>query len=182
MYLYNFGPRIQTLGQGGPLVSVVGGVQQVSAEGAKLLQQLFTNRYPQISGSWTAATGATAPAFDPNADLWGYIASQTPSPGTPQTVYDQLQSMPDKSLFLIDQQSSQAAIAGQPVDVVYAIAKNQNIVNVVARAGASYARLLPVGGAAAQPTAPAPKKAASAAPIVAGLSLAALIAILAASA
>jgi hypothetical protein len=183
MYVYDFGPRIQTLGQG-PLVSSVGGVQQVSSDGAKLLQALFTNKYPYPTGAFSLSTGAATPtAFDANADLLGYqtVDTSAAAGGTLQTVYDQLQSMPDKSLFLIDVNSAQGAIAGSPNPVVYAIAKNPNVVNVVAREGSSYARLLStVTGA--QPGAPAPKKATSAAPIVAGLSIAALIAILAASA
>jgi len=183
MYVYDFGPRIQTLGQG-PLVSAVGGVQQVSNEGAKLLQALFTNKYPYPTGAFSLSTGVATPtAFDANADLLGYqtVDTSAAAGGTLQTVYDQLQSMPDKSLFLIDVNSAQGAIAGAPNPVVYAIAKNPNVVNVVAREGSSYARLLPASGAGAQLGAPAPKKT-NAAPIVAGLSIAALLAIIAASA
>lgn len=182
MYLYDFGPRIQTLGQG-PAVSVVGGVQQLSADAAKLLQQLFTNKYPYPTGSFSLATAVATPtAFDPSADLLGYqTVDASAAAGATQTVYDQLQSMPDKSLFLVDVNSANGAIAGSPNPVVYAIAKNQAVVNMVAGPGASYARVLPMGGAA-QPGAPAPKKTSSAAPLVAGLSIAAILAIIAASA
>jgi len=185
MYLYNFQPSIRTLGQGGPLVSVVGGVQQLSSEAAQALQTIFLGRYPQLTGSWSAATGATAPAFDQNADLWGYIASSTsPDPNVVnQTVYDQLQSMQDMGLFLVDTASAQAALSGQPVNVVYAIAKNQAIAGMVAGPGGSLARILPPGGT--QPgTAPGatPKKKSAAPAVAAGLGLAALIAIIASAA
>lgn len=186
MYLYDFSsrPRHQFLGQG-PLVSVVGGVQQVSSDGAKLLQTLFTNRYPQPTGAFSYSKDVAVPtAFDANADLLGYIASSTApqAGGINQTVYDQIQSMPDKSLFLVDIPSAQAAIAGQPTDVVYAIAKNQGIASFAAGPSSSYARLLPVGGGAAPGVAPKAAPKSNAAPIVAGIGIAALIALIAASA
>lgn len=129
--------------------------QALPEESAKLLLQLFMNRYPQLTSSWYAKTASTAPAFDPNADLWSYIASST---GSGQTVYEQYQSMPDKSLFLVDKASAQAAIQGQPVNVVYAIAKNQAIAQVVAGPTSSLAQLTPSGAAGGAPSKPTPKK------------------------
>lgn len=189
MYLYDFSSRpscrscgdrrVQTLGQG-TNVTVVGGVQQLSSDASKLLQTLFTNKYPQLTSSGTLVGGAQ-PAFDTNADFWSYVAVPTPQEAgnVQQTVYDQLQQA--KSLFLVDVNSANGAIAGSPNPVVYAIAKNEQVAAMLAGPGASLARVVP-SGAAAQPTPTPTKKASSAAPVVAGLTIAAIIAIIAATA
>jgi len=193
MYLYDAyvqrppcRPCASALGLGQPAVSsVVNNQQRVSADAAKILMQLFLSRYPQLTSSWTAATNAAQPSFDPNADFWSYVASSTPPAGAQvnQTVYDQLQSLTQSGLFLVDTKSAQAAVYGQPVDVVYGIAKNAQIAALLAGPGGSLAVLSQTPGAApAAPKPSAPKPTSNAAPIVAGLSIAAIIALIAASA
>ncbi len=190
MYIYDFG-----VGQPvspAPTVSVVGGVQQFSADAARLLQTLFTNQYPELRSSVLIATGIAQPAFDPNADLWVYTARTLRAGAAPpsnQTVYDQLQSMPDKSLFLVDITDAQRAIAGEDVDVGYVIAKNQDIVRRVAAPNAvfagevfNFARLLPPTAAPIATTTPKPSTMSAAVPIVAGLSAIAILALIASAA
>lgn len=104
------------------------GVQRLTKDASKALMLLFANSYPVITSSWFAATGAAAPGFDPQADLWSYAAGPSSPTGDAQTVYEQIKSLQSSAAVLVDVKSAQNAIAGVTKEVVYAIVKDKTTV------------------------------------------------------
>lgn len=143
------------VGEAVPFSMTKGGVQYLSKETSQALLASFNNKYPQLTSSWSASTGAASPSFDPNADLWSYAAVPGPASPGDQTVAEQIVSLAPGAIVLADVASVKNALSGAPASVVYAIAKNATVAEMLAKDGAS---LAVVDTSMAQPPAVVPSE------------------------
>jgi len=117
------------------LVTSESGVQKLTKAASAALLQFLSNQYPQLTSSWTASTGASAPSFDPNADLWSYFSVATPAQPGEQTALAQIQSLAPGAVVLVDLKSAEGVIKGQMQQLVYAIGKNSTVASLANPSG-----------------------------------------------
>lgn len=127
------------VGEAVPFSMTKGGVQYLSKETSQALLASLNNKYPQLTSSWSASTGAASPSFDPNADLWSYAAVPGPASPGDQTVAEQIVSLAPGAVVVADVESVKNALSGAPASVVYGIAKNATVAAMLAGEGASLA-------------------------------------------
>ena len=117
------------------LVTSESGVQKLTKEASAALLLFLGAQYPQLTSSWTASTGASAPSFDPNADLWSYFTIATPPQVGAQTALQQIQSLAPGAVVLVDVKSAEGVIKGQMQQLVYAIGKTSAVVSLANPSG-----------------------------------------------
>ena len=129
---------------------VVASVQKFTGASAKAIEEATKKLHPVITGSGRlptaeVPTGSIAPGWDEEADYWSYEGQprsileaqglQVPD----QTVYDQIKG---GGTVLINKQSAEAVLAGQPVSLIYLIGKPEaNIAVYLAPPTGKYAVL-----------------------------------------